>query len=352
MKIAVIIPPFTTLPTLGQGGTERIAQGMIDELIRRGHEVTLLGAGNCQTKASFVKILDKSISEQKFDNAFVEASRPLRIETAYITKVMKYLSDHDGEFDVIYNHLRGGFLLLPLAEKLKTPIISVFHLPLFEEVISAVSEFENPNVISISNNQRVPAGDRINFLDTIYNGLDLNEFEFNDTPEDYFMFMGAMGEHKCPHLAIDAAKKAGVKIVLVGGKKREPYFSEKIAPQIDNENVKYLGEIQSAERTKVFKNAKGFLFPISWEEPFGLVVIEAMASGTPVIAFNHGAMSEIIDNGKDGFIVESVDEMADAIGKIEQIDRNLCRKKIEEKFTYEKMVDGYLQAYEKVRSLR
>lgn len=349
MKIAVIIPPFTTIPTLGQGGTERIAQGMIDELLKRGHEVTLLGAGNCESKATFIKIFDKTISEQKFDNAFAEVSRPLRIETAYITKVMKYLSDHDGEFDVVFNHMRGGFLLLPLAEKLKTPIISVFHLPLFEEVVSAVSEFETPFVISISNNQRKPAGDRINFLATVYNGLDLNEFEYNDKPEDYFMFMGAMGEHKCPHLAIEAAKKAGVKIVLVGGKKREPYFTDKIAPQIDDDKVKYLGEVESAERTKVFRNAKGFLFPINWEEPFGLVVIEAMASGTPVIAFNHGAMSEIIDDGKDGFIVENVDGMSEAIGKIDQIDRSFCRKKVEEKFTYEKMVDRYLQAYEKTK---
>lgn len=348
MRIAVIIPPFTTIPTLGQGGTERIAQGMIDELLKRDHEVTLIGAGDCQTDAKFIKIFDKTIAEQKFDNAFVEASRPLRIETAYITKVMKYLSDHDGEFDVIYNHMRGGFLLLPIAEKIKTPIISVFHLPLFEEVVSAVSDFKNPNVISISNNQRKPAGGRINFLDTIYNGLDLNEFEFNDKPEDYFMFMGAMGEHKSPHLAIEAAKKAGVKLVLVGGKKREPYFSEKIAPQIDDNNVKYLGEVSSEERVKIFKNAKGFLFPITWEEPFGLVIIEAMACGTPVIAFNHGAMGEIIDDGKDGFVVDGVKGMTEAIGKIGQIDRRACRKKIEEKFTYEKMVDGYLKAYDKI----
>ncbi|PIT97442.1 hypothetical protein COT77_01450 [Candidatus Berkelbacteria bacterium CG10_big_fil_rev_8_21_14_0_10_41_12] len=349
MKIAVIIPPFTTLPTIGQGGTERIAEGLINELLKRDHEVTLLGAGNCQTKANFVQIFRRTISEQKFDNAFVEASRPLRIETAYITKVMKYLADHDGEFDVVFNHMRGGFLIMPLAQKLKMPIISVFHLPLFEEVIDAVSQFENPNVISISNNQRKPAGDRINFLSTVYNGLDLSEFEYNDKPENYFMFMGAMGEHKRPHLAIEAAKKAGVKLVLVGGKKREPYFSEMIAPRIDDENVKYLGEVESVERIKVFKNAKGFLFPINWEEPFGLVVIESMASGTPVIAFNHGAMSEIIDDGKDGFVVENVDEMAEAIGKIDQINRSLCRKKVEEKFTYGKMVDGYLEAFETIK---
>src|SRR3989344_5486064 len=125
LTILIIIPPFTTLPAKGHGGTERIAEGMINELIFLGHKVTLLGAGNCQTKAKFIRIFPKTITEQKFDSAFVEQSRPLRIETAYITKVMKFLLDHDSEFDVVFNHMRGGYMLLPLARFLKTPIISI-----------------------------------------------------------------------------------------------------------------------------------------------------------------------------------------------------------------------------------
>lgn len=349
MKIAVVIPPFITLPAEGQGGTERIAEGMINELINRGHQVTLLGAGDCKTKAGYVKIFDRTISEQKFDPNFVEASRPLRIETAYITKVMKYLSDHDGDFDIVFNHMRAGYLFLPLAQKLSTPIISTLHLPLFDEVVDVLSNFDCPNYVSISNNQRKPAKNKVNFLGTVYNGLDLNEFEFNDSPKDYFVFMGAMGEHKNPHIAIEAARKAGVKLILIGGKKREPYFSEKILPFIDKSNIKYLGEVSGPERVRVLKNAKGFLFPINWEEPFGLVVIESMACGTPVIAFNRGAMNEIIDNGKDGFIVNNTNEMVEAIRRIGKIDRRLCRKKVEDKFTYKRMTDGYLQVLEKIK---
>lgn len=352
LKIMVIIPPFTTIPVIGRGGTERIAEGVINELILRGHNVTLIGCGNCQTKAKFIQIFDKTISKRKFDDAFIEVSRPLRIETAYITRVMHYLLKHGNKYDVVYNHLRGGYLLLPLQQFIKTPIISTLHLPLFEEVVSVLSQHEQTNMVTISNSQRKPAGDRVNFLATIYNGLDLNEFPFNDTPEDYFLFMGAMGEHKSPHLAIEAARGAGVKLILAGGKKREPYFSQHILPQIDGDQINYVGEVTGAERIRLFQKARGFLFPITWEEPFGLVVIEALACGTPVIALNHGAMLEIITDGQDGYVVNSVEEMVAAIRKISQIDRRSCRRKVETKFTYEKMVDGYLAALEKIKGGR
>lgn len=346
MKIAVLIPPFTQLPAIGQGGTERIAEGMVNELLARGHEVTLFGAGNCQTKAQFVQIFPKTIMNQGVDLSKVEASRPLRMETAYITKIMKYLSDHDGEYDVVFNHMRGGYLVMPLAEKLKTPIISTLHLPLFDDLVDALSQFENPNIVSISNSQRKAAGGRVNFLGTAYNGLDLKEFVFNQKPNDYFLFVGAMSEHKSPHLAIKAAKIAGAKLILAGGKIREPYFTEKILSQVDGNQIKYVGEVKGIERINLFREAKGLLFPVTWLEAFGLVAIEAMACGTPVIAFNAAAMPEIIDNGKDGFLVSNEGEMAEKIKVIDKIDRALCRSKVEEKFTYQKMVDSYLSLFE------
>lgn len=349
MKIAVIVPPLGTLPARGHGGTERIAQGMIDELIRRGHQVTLIGAGDCQTEAEFVQIFPKTISEQKFDSAYVEASRPLRIETAYIAKVMKYFQDHDGQFEVVFNHMRGGFLLLPLAPHLISPIISTLHLPLFEEVVDTLAQFDNPNIISISNSQRKPAGGRVRFLATVYNGLDPEEFPFNNQPEDYFFFMGAIGEHKSPHLAIDAAKAAGVKLTLAGGKIREPYFSNQVKPKLDNDQIKFVGEVEGKQRLELLSKARGLLMPITWEEPFGLVMIEAMACGTPVIGLNHGAVPEVIENGQTGFVVNSVEGMAEAIGRIDQINRRNCRQEVEKRFTYQTMVDGYLAAYQHTR---
>lgn len=349
MKIAIVIPPFTTLPAKGHGGTERIAEGMINELLRRGNEMTLIGAGKNQTKAKYVEIFSKTISEQNFEGAFIEQSRPLRIETAYIAKVMKYLVDHDGEYEVVFNHMRGGFLMFPLSRFLKTPIISTLHLPLFKEVIDVLSLFKNPNVITISNSQRKPAGNRVNFLATVYNGLDINEFPFNENPKDFFLYMGAMGEHKSPHLACEVARKTKVKLILAGGKIREPYFSKMVKPFIDNNNITFVGEVEGEKRLALLKNAKGFLMPITWEEPFGLVMIEAMACGTPVIAFNHGAVSEVVVEAKTGFVVQDIEEMAVAVGNIETIKRLDCRRLVEEKFTYKKMVDDYLAAFEKVK---
>jgi len=203
LKIAVVIPPFTTLPAHGQGGTERIAEGMINELLIRGHKVTLLGAGRCKTKAKFIQIFSKTISEQNFNTAYTEAARALRIETAYITKVMDFISKNDGKFDVIFNHMRGGYLMLPLAKYLKNPIISIMHLPIFNEVGEVLKLFKSPNIITISNNQRKPVP-KVKYLATVYNGINISEFKFDDKPEDYFLFIGAMGEYKTPHLAIQA----------------------------------------------------------------------------------------------------------------------------------------------------
>lgn len=349
MKIIVIIPPFTTIPAVGQGGIERIAEGTINELLKRGHDVTLIGCGDCQTKAKFVQIFPKAISEQKFDPALTEASRPLQIETSYITEVMEYLTDHDGEFDLVLNNLRGGHLLLPLSQYLKTPILTILHLPLFEELVKALAKFDHPNIVTISNSQRKPAGGKVKFLVTVYNGLDLKEFPLSDKPDDYFLFVGAMGEHKSPHLAIEACQKAGVKLILAGGKIRNPYFSDFIKPRLDD-NIKYVGEKSGAERIHLFQNARALLMPITWEEPFGLVVIEAMACGTPVIAFDRGAMREIITDGIDGFLVDGVEQMAEKMEEIDSIDRSKPRHTVEEKFTYAKMVDGYLEAYEKIKT--
>src|SRR3989304_8634051 len=349
MKILVVTPPFITLPAAGHGGTERIAEGMINEFLRRGHEVTLLGAGKNKTEAKYIQVFPKTISEQKFDSAFVEQSRPLRIETAYIAKVMKYLVDHDGEFKVVFNHMRGNFLMLPLANFLKTPIISTLHLPLFDEVVDVLSQFEITNMVTISNAQRKPAKGKVNFLATIYNGLNLEELPFNESPKNYFFYMGAIGEHKSPHLAVEACKLAHVNLTLAGGKIREPYFSQKVKPLIDNKKIKFVGEVQGVQRVELLKNAKGLLMPITWEEPFGLVMIEAMACGTPVIGFNHGAMSEVVSDGKTGFVVQDIQGMVRAIGKLSQISRQACRELVKEKFTYQKMVDEYLNAYEKAR---
>ncbi len=340
LKIGVIVPPFTTVPPKGQGGTERIAQEMIEGLTKRGYKVTLFGAGKYKGSAKFIQIFKKTITERKIDTTYIESSRPLRIESAYIARVMREIIKREGEFDIIFNHVRGGYLFLPLSLFIKTPIVSILHLPIFEESADVLSSYKKPNVITISNNQR-KGFTNINYLGTVYNGINLSELEFCQKPKDYFLYMGALGEHKNPKDAILAAKRAKVKLILAGGKKREPYFSKEIKPLIDGKQIKYIGEVWGKKRIDLVKYAKAFLFPIKWPEPFGLVMAEAMACGVPVIAYPNGAVPEVIKDKKTGFIIKNVSEMVKAIKNIDKINRKKCRERVEKYFSVEKMVDDY-----------
>jgi len=339
-KIAIIAPPFTNLLSQKQRGTEKIVCEMAEGLVKRGHKATIFGAGKYRGSDDFVQVFKETISERKFDPAYIESSRPLRLETTYLARVMEEISRREKDFDIVFNHARGGYLFLPLSKFIKIPIVSVIHLPLFEELGELLSLHKNPNIITISNSQR-KGFENINYLTTVYNGINLNEFEFNPKPKDYFLFMGALGEHKNPKDAILAAKDAGVKLILTGGKIREPYFSKEIKPLIDGEKIKYLGEVKDEERIELLKNAKALLFPIKWQEPFGLVMIEAMACGTPVVAYPNGAVPEVVKNKETGFIVNNAGQMAEAMKNIEKIDRRKCRERVERYFTEEKMVNDY-----------
>jgi len=341
MKIAIIVPPFTTVPPQKQGGTERIAHQMIEGFALRGHKVTLFGTGKYKGSAKFVQIFKKTISERKTDTTYIEASRNLRLESAYNATIMREIIKRDGQFDIIFNHARAGFLFLPLTKYIKTPIVSIMHLPIFKEVADVLTSYKKPNIITISNDQRKDFP-KIKYLTTVYNGTDINEFDFCDKPKDYFLFMGAMSEHKNPKDAIIACQRAKVNLVLAGGKKREPYFSKEIMPLVDGKQIKYAGEVMGQERINLYKYAKGFIFPIKWQEPFGLVVIEAMACGTPAIVYPNGGPKEIV-NKKTGFVVNNISGIVESIKKIDTIKRIDCRKRVEKYFSNKKMVNDYEQ---------
>jgi len=346
-RIAIIVPPFTTVPPKGQGGTEKIAFAMIEGLHKQGFDVTLFGAGKCKTSARFVQIFEKTISEKKFDTSRIEMSRVLRLETVYITRVMEEIKKREKQFDIVFNHMRGGYLFLSLSQYLKIPIVSILHLPIFKELAELLSQYKKPNIITISNSQRT-GFNNVNYLATVYNGVDIEEFKFCSKPKDYFLFIGALGEHKNPKDAILAAKKAGVKLIIAGGKKREPYFTKEIAPLIDNKQIKYIGEISGEKLTNAYKYARALLFPVKIPESFGLVMIEAMACGTPVIAYPAGAVHEVIKNKETGFVVRNVAEMTKAIKNIDKIDRRKCRQRVEQHFSTKKMIEEYEKIIKKL----
>ncbi|MCA9388273.1 glycosyltransferase family 4 protein [Candidatus Berkelbacteria bacterium] len=347
MKVAVIIPPYATLPVEGQGGTERVAFGFIQELNKRGIDTTTIGAGSSNVPGEFVSLQDKAISDLEIDPTFSEGSRALRIEASYIARVANYLDKHQSEFDAVFNHMRAGFLLLPLAKYLKPPIITTLHLPIFPQLATALEDYAHPNIVTVSKSQQEPAKN-VNFLGFVHNAIDLSEFTFNQDPEEFVLFVGAMGEHKAPHLAIEAAKRAGVPIVLAGDKKREPYFSEQISPLIDNQTVIYRGEVSGKEKADLFGKAKAILMTSQIQETFGLVMIEALASGTPVVSLRIGASDEVIVNGKTGYVVDDVNQMADSILKLEKIDRRYCREYAEKHFSFQRLTDNYLDLLKKI----
>lgn len=357
MRIAIlgsvalpVHPPF-------QGGTEWIAYHQAIGLSQKGHEVIICAAkGSAQNfRNSKVKVIEVGGGDvivgnakvQKFDPEYTEASRKLRLEMVYLAQVSQKLIENKDSYDLILNNMRGEGVFLPIAKILNKLFVNVMHLNLFPELSEIFQSF-NTNIITISNAQRKEFPN-LNYLATVYNGVEVDKFTFNLTPSDYLLMMGTIGRHKNQGEVIKVAKELRMKLILAGKIRDQDYFEE-LKKDIDGEQIKYIGEIGFSEKIKLYQNAKAFIFPILWEEPFGLVMIEAMSCGTPVIAFNHGAVSEVVKDGLTGYVVENHSQMIEAIKKIDSIDREVCRKHVEENFNVSKMIDGYEKALQKLIS--
>ncbi len=367
MKILILGSVALPVPPPFQGGTERVAYAQAIGLSNNGHDVTLvaakgslvsdhyrlvqIGGGDTVVGASLLSSRplsrDPVRKEDGFrvkpgmtnDTEFVESSRKLRSEMAYLTQVLGWMEEHAREFDVVINNMRGGEVLFHQhAQKLTKAYVNVMHLPMFASLADICGQYNTP-LISISNAQR-RAFPHLNYVGTVYNGVDIADFPFESTSGDYLLMMGSITPHKNQACGIAVAKTLGMKLILAGKIGDPAYYAKEIAPFIDGTNVLHHGELGMAEKVELYKNAKALLFPVLWEEPFGLVMIEAMACGTPVVAFGRGAVLEVVVDGKTGFIVDMQEQMIDAVGKINVIDRAACRGHVENNFTNEKMVDS------------
>jgi len=344
LKIAQIAPLWETIPPKKYGGIEIMINKIINELLNRGHEVTLFASGNSKTKARLRSVFPKSLFEMKVD--WYHRSQNL-INAANAFFILY-------EFDVIHNHAGDNGLLF--SQITKTPVLTTLHNVLpdpkqknSDEYITFDYYSKKTNFASISFNQRTHTDIKFNYLDTIYNGININDFTFNPKPENYLVWLGRIHYGKGLWNAINAAKISKEKLIIAGNitcETDEKYF-QSVQPMIDGKQIKYIGEVDSKEKDDLLRNAKAVLFPTIWEEPFGLVMIEAMACGTPVIGFDKGSVSEVIKDGKTGFVVKDDKEMIGAIKKIDKINRAECRKHVEDNFTIEKMVDGYEKVYNK-----
>ena len=363
LKIALLSPFEESVPPGKYGGTELIVYHLAELLAKKGHEVFLLATGDSKTKAKLIPIFPKSIRKEpycsnlKFRNA---------LKYIGISKVIKELQKID--VDIIHNHI--GWRFLPFASFLSAPTLTTLHGPLnipYQQFV--YGRFKKFRYVSISRSQRTPLP-TLNYAANVYNGLDIKNFEFNEKPNaNYLSFLARMSPEKGPVQAIKAAKIAGLKLKMAAkiDTVNVEFFNKKVKPLINNKQIKFIGEISRKEKSDFLKNSLCLLAPIQWEEPFGLFFIEAMACGTPVIAFERGSVTEIIKDKKTGFIVKpfnkdgkpNIEGLAKAIKKLSQMPkkeyqkmRQNCRRHIEKNFTAEKMVDGYEKVYYKILKSR
>lgn len=343
MKIAHIAPLWYNIPPTKYGGTEKVISYLVDDLVDRGHEVTLFATGNSKTKAKLVSTRDVSL---------VESGIPWRDSFANTDNVATAFRQA-GEFDVIHSHLQltGAFF----AQFTKTPVLHTMHnIPGLTDwrwdLLGKYKDIYNPVFISRKQQELSPVVFPHSWV--AYNGIDISIYEFNDKPEDYYIWIGLVTKAKGIENAIAAAKKSGIKLILAGkvDETNQEYFDKSIKPEL-NDKIQFIGELGGKTLTDYYKNAKGLIYPINWHEPFGLVIVEAMASGTPVIAYAKGSVPEIVQDSVNGFIVDSIDGVIEAVNKIETIDRKKCRETVERKFTKERMTDAYEVIYKELANL-
>lgn len=354
MKILILGSVALPVPPIMQGGTERIAYAQAAGLSKKGHEVTLIAAKGSRESERYQLVEigggNTVIGSKNWPEELVESSRKLRQEMLYLTQVSQWLNEHSSEFDVVLNNMRGGEVLFhDHARKLGKAYANVMHLPMFLELADVCREHKTP-LISISNAQRVPFPD-LHYVGTVYNGIDLTDFPYESKSGDYLLMMGSIAPHKNQKTGIWVAKTVGMKLILAGKIGNPAYYAKDIAPHVDGKAVIHYGEIGMEEKVKLYMHARALLFPILWDEPFGLVMIEAMACGTPVVAFNRGAVPEVVKDRETGFIVENERDMGLAIGRIGEIDRASCRKHVEAHFTVDRMIDSLEKSLETMMNI-
>jgi glycosyltransferase involved in cell wall biosynthesis len=346
MKIVVLAPPDFGVPPAKYGGTELVIYNQVEEFVRMGHEVYLLGPGVSKTSAHLISIFPDALIDwlgvEKYNN--VQARNYYKIYGAAImlSKIQKIKPD------IIYNHCDWRFLFL--SQSVSCPIINTMHIikKRFED-LETFKNFKNSNYVSISNNQRNDFPE-LNWVKTIYNGIDVTKFDFNDKKDNYFVYLGRTTPDKGLAEICKVIKNTKYKL-KIGAKldtDNPTYFDNEVKPLIDGDQIQFLGEVDHIGKNALLKNAKALLIWLNWEEPFGMVFPEAYACGTPVIGNKRGSLPEIVEEGKTGFLVNNLEEMAKKLAEVEQLDSQYCREYVEKRFSKEIMAQQYIDLAENI----
>jgi glycosyltransferase involved in cell wall biosynthesis len=338
MRIAQLAPPWITVPPAGYGGTEWVVQQLCDGLTAAGHEVVLYATGDSHTAAELCALFPKQMPEVLGQSSY--DARHVSFAFADI--------ERQG-FDLVHDH--SGFLAIAFSRYLAPPMVHTVHCAFDTAAYGFYEQFQNEVAyIGISKYQRSmgPAG--MNWAGLAYNAIAVEQWPYTPQKDDYLLAFGRVCEAKGFHLSIEAAKRTGRRLIMAGVL-QEPYreyFETKVAPHIDGEQIVYEGEVSDERKRELFAHAHAFVFPITWPEPFGLVMIEAMATGTPVVALRQGSVPEVVDDGVTGFVCDTFEEFVAAVGRVGEIDPAVCRRTVEERFTVGRMVADYEAIYRRI----
>ena len=343
MRIAQLAPLAESVPPKGYGGSELVVHLLTEELAKRGHEVTLFATADSKTEGRLIECAPEGLRASDI--------APTRWH-AYNIKALVQLEEMQEQFDIIHNHM--GYAALPALSHFRRPVVSTNHNPLYDYCKDIYFAYGKMPFISISDAyKRLNYPDKVNYITTVYNGINLDDFVLDmSVGRKHLLFLGRLCADKGTREAIEIARKLGLPIVLAGKVDRndEPYFNECVKPMLKEPNVEFVGEVSTQEKNALYNSAIATLCPINFEEPFGLVFSESLACGTPVMAFRRGAAPEVISDGETGVIGETVDELVQRFGEIEQISPDVCRQRVARLFSKEKMTDAYLKVFQTVIS--
>jgi glycosyltransferase involved in cell wall biosynthesis len=342
LRVAMLAPPWISVPARGYGGVESVVSTLTEALVRRGHDVTLFCAPGSVSRANVVTLLDKSHPD--------EIERSL-YEVDQVGQAFDAIDSATGadRFDVLHDHC--GFTGLAMANRIATPLVHTLHGPFTPETAAFYARHgHKAALVGISRAQLESAPAGLGPIASIPNPIDVRAWPLQERKGDYLLWVGRMTPEKGPHRAIAAARAVDVPLVLAGVIQpgQQAFFDREIAPHVDGERVRFIGEVGGPAKRSLFARARGLLMPIRWNEPFGMVMVEALACGTPVIAFSEGAARELVVDGKTGFLVEDERAMAVAIGQLSRIAARDCRAWVSQHCDVEVVAAAYERTYRSV----
>ncbi len=347
LRIAQVAPLWTPIPPATYGGIELLLALLCDELIARGHEVTLYASGDCRTSAKLHPVIPVNLGD------LMARGDALMFEY-YVNAAMASVLAAQDEFDIIHCHLPPAWL--PFAAAMRTPCAFTLHTSPHTDDEWVMQNFPQAAAVAISHAQVAAASERLGRkFPVVYNGVDFAAYDASFEPGKYLAFLGRMSHEKNPLDAIHIANAAGVPIVLAGRPQNaaeETYFREKVQPLIDGERVRWVGLVNHPQKVDLLRNAAALVFPIQWDEPFGLVMIEAMACGAPVLAVRRGSVAEVVDYGVTGFTADAPGDLAPLVANACSLDRRVVRSRAAARFGHQKMVDDYLALYREMIAQR